>query len=73
LFINQEGLQGRVNEEIFAVDPKDGYFLINLGVFFEAFIKDPHKLYAFEHQVEQVKKGRVSFGVASIQERVSIN
>lgn len=63
LFINQEGLQGRVDGKVIDVNPREGYFFINLGVFFEAFINDPEKLNAFEHQVQQVNKDRVSFGI----------
>jgi len=63
LFINQEGLQGKVDGKIIDVNPLEGYFVINLGVFFEAFINNPEILTAFEHQVVQVNKDRVSFGI----------
>lgn len=63
LFINQEGLQGKVDGKVIDIGPLEGYFVVNLGVFFEAFINDQEKLKAFEHQVQQVKKDRVSFGI----------
>lgn len=64
LFINQEGLEGKIGNEVVPVNPLEGHFVINLGVFFEAFINDKEKLNAFIHQVkQQVKKDRVSFGV----------
>lgn len=63
LFINQEGLQGKVDGKVIDVSPREGYFVVNLGVFFEAFINDQEKLTAFEHQVQQVSKDRVSFGI----------
>ena len=63
LFINQEGLQGKVKGQVIDVHPREGYFIINLGVFFEAFINDPDTLKAFEHHVQQVYTDRVSFGI----------
>jgi isopenicillin N synthase-like dioxygenase len=63
LFINQEGLQGNIDSIIFDVKPLEGYFVVNLGVFFEAFINNREKLNALVHQVTQVKNERVSFGV----------
>jgi isopenicillin N synthase-like dioxygenase len=63
LFINEDGLQGRVFGKIIDIKPKDGYFFVNLGVFFEAFINDPNKLTALIHQVKEVNKERISFGV----------
>lgn len=62
LFINQEGLQGRIHNAIFDIKPLDGYFIINLGAFFEALFNDKTKLSALVHQVQQVTKNRVSFG-----------
>jgi isopenicillin N synthase-like dioxygenase len=65
LFINQEGLQGNINGKIVDIRPLEGYFFVNLGVFFEAFINDHEKLNALVHQVQQVSKDRVSFGLFS--------
>lgn len=62
LFINQEGLQGKIHDSIFDIKPLDGYFVINLGAFFEALFHDKTKLSAFVHHVQQVTKDRVSFG-----------
>jgi hypothetical protein len=62
LYINQNGLQGKHNEHVFDISPREGYFVINLGVFFEAFINDTNKLNALIHQVRQVTEDRVSFG-----------
>lgn len=63
LFIDQEGLEGKIGTQVVSVPPLDGHFFINLGVFFEAFINDAQRLNAFIHQVKQVNKDRVSFGV----------
>lgn len=63
LFINQEGLQGKVDGKVIDVNPREGYFVVNLGVFFEALINDREILNALEHQVKQVSKDRVSFGI----------
>lgn len=63
LYTNQKGLEGLVSGQELSIEPKDGYFLINLGVFFEALVNDSKKLNALVHQVRQVQEDRVSFGV----------
>lgn len=63
LFVNQAGLEGKIGNIVVPIQPLEGYFFINLGVFFEAFINDPAKLTALVHQVKQVNDDRISFGV----------
>lgn len=63
LYINQAGLQAKINGKIINIDPLEGHFVINLGVFFEAFINNPQLLTALEHQVLQVQHDRIAFGV----------
>ena len=63
IFAKEEGLQVKINDEIFDAKPRDGYFFINLGVYFEAFINDTTKLNACVHQVTQRPNDRNSIGL----------
>jgi isopenicillin N synthase-like dioxygenase len=63
LYINQEGLEASVDKQVVNVDPKQGYFVVNLGVYFEAFIDNAYKVVALPHQVRQMNNDRISFGV----------
>jgi isopenicillin N synthase-like dioxygenase len=61
LYAFDEGLEAKIGNQPINAAPKDGYFFVNLGVFFEAFINDINKLNALVHQVRHVEKSRSSF------------
>lgn len=60
LFAYDEGLQAKIGDRELDAGPKDGYFFVNLGVFFEAFINDKSRGNALVHQVRHVNKDRSS-------------
>ena len=63
LFINQPGLQAKINEEWVDVNPINGYFIVNFGKALERSINDLQQLTAVWHRVEHVKEDRVSFAI----------
>lgn len=65
LFTKQRGLRGKLGLKDFPIDPKDGYFFVNLGVFLEALIDDPTCVTALIHYVPRLDYNRTALGVFS--------
>ena len=65
LFINQLGLQAKINGNWMDVPPLEGYFIINFGRALENSINDSKKLTAAWHRVQQVVKDRISLGIVA--------
>jgi isopenicillin N synthase-like dioxygenase len=63
LFINQKGLQAKVNGEYLDVPNLDGHFIINFGRALETYINNPQQLTAAWHRVNQLAVDRISFGL----------
>lgn len=70
LFIDKKGLYGFINNKWCSIDPKPGFFIVNLGRALEMLVNDTSKLVASWHFVERItaeKHGgdRISFGLFS--------
>jgi hypothetical protein len=63
LYAPQEGLLAKINGQQVKLPPKAGYFLVNVGVFFEAFINNSDLVNGLEHKVSEVKEWRHVCGV----------
>ncbi len=63
LFINQKGLQAKINDQYVDVNPLEDHFIINFGRALETYINNPEELTAAWHRVQQVSKDRISFGI----------
>lgn len=66
LFFNQPGLQGIIGEEVFDIAPREGYFVVNIGVFLEALFNDETRVTALIHQVRHLDVPRIS--IASLNQ-----
>lgn len=71
LFINQLGLQAKVNGEWTDVPPLKDRFVINFGRTIETLVNNPKQLIAAEHRVQKVTKDRISFGIFADNEMES--
>jgi 2OG-Fe(II) oxygenase superfamily len=63
LFINQSGLQARIQEKWVDVPPLEGHFIVNFGRTLEMLVNNPQQLTAAWHRVQQVSQDRTSFGI----------
>lgn len=63
LFINQKGLQARVEDHWQNVEPKDGCFVVNFGSALEVLGNNTNQLKAAVHRVQRVAQDRISFGI----------
>lgn len=63
LFINQKGLQVKIDDEYVDVDPMENHLIVNFGRALETYFNDREKLTAAWHRVQQVAQNRISIGL----------
>lgn len=63
LIFTSKGLEAQIDNKTISVLPRPGFFFINLGIWFEAFINDTNLVKAIVHQVRDVEENRATIGV----------
>lgn len=63
LYINQKGLQARIDGEWKEVNPIENHFVINFGRTLETLVNESEQLTAAWHRVPSLQEERISFGI----------